>query len=115
MGEIFSEENQWWIAGYQLEDEYFNLQDESNAIKHSGDNLNIYWERFEKYENADASGPYDETIGDQIRQELVEAHHIVVGWVSDSGEYHYATIDGGIDLDYFDMDFWIEEADKEYG
>lgn len=110
MGEIFSEENQWWIAGYQLDDEYYNLQDDSNAVKHSGDNLNIYWERFESFESQHLDSPED-----AIRNELVEAHHIVVGWVSDSGEYHYATIDGGIDLDYFDMDFWIEEADKEYG
>lgn len=105
--QLSSEDGTWWIAGYQdSEGNYYNLQDESNAVRYRGDNVDIYWDRMEAFEDS---------FGAEIADELVDAHHAVVGWMDESGEVHYNTLVGGIDLDYFDMDYQVDEWEGMYG
>lgn len=98
----FSESGQWWIAGYQdSRDRYHDWQEQSGAVRYSGDRVTVDWQRLESF------NPNTEP--------LQRAHHVIIGWMNPDKTYSYATWVGGMDFDYTDIDAWVEERYGLYG
>lgn len=98
MADIFDEDAQFWFAGYQDDrGEYHNLQDDSGAVRY-GETVSIDWEKFERYDDRN-----------DFHDEFVQADHVVIAWIDESGIVNYATLPDGIDLDYFDFYEWVED------
>lgn len=90
----------FWFAGYQKEDgTYVDLQQRSGAVDY-GDDIDIDWERWEKY---------DRRTRDHYKREFERADIVNIAWIDKNGIVQYASLPGGVDLDVFDFEDWVED------
>lgn len=99
-GDLYDEDLQYWFAGYQSEDgKYHNIQKTSRAVSY-GDEIEVDWERWEGYNARNRN---------RLARAFENADIVNIGWIDKDGIVNYASLPGGVDLDYFDFETWVED------
>lgn len=103
--ELFDADREFWFAGYQSEDgTYHDLQKISKAVDTSGQSIEVDWDRLERFNDRNL---------DKYADAFERADIVNIAWITTDRNgnktVQWASLPGGVDLDVFDFDTWVED------